>query len=1049
MRLYRAGSKAGRGVSRSARLLSVAGLCSWTALSVGGFGAEAQTIAPTGASDFSAYISDAASPGLLGGVGLLATPTARMLPDGEVVFGTSFQDPFYGAYLTWQALPWLEATARFSDAHGTADDFDRALDLKIRLYEGGSFPSVAIGFRDALGHGPFAGEYLVFSKAFGKFDVSAGVGWGYLGSRDSLGNPLSRITGRTRDRHSGGVPQLRNYFSGDFGVFGGIAYVTPVQGLSLKLEYDGGDPRGLPLDEPARGGFPLNIGVDYRPLSWVHVSAGLLRGNALGLSLALRFNPEQLVPAQKRFDPAPIAVAVSPQPDPDQGAQTIDAVMLAKLAASPNVALSNGLPAETVMRVTRALYFAGLDEPLIDVNATGTLTVTLSLAPGLEARQALLAAEVTFANLPPGYDAILIRNRLGSEAGGAGQRFTRDMVASFTRADASFNDLLQSGGVRGVTLRGGDVEASVNGSEGTAASAAVALSGLVPEDGKVTVETADSLTRAAAADLTVVRQQSQIASLFEKAGLRLRSLDIKGRAAVITADLTRDMGADRLQRAATQARAILGASVDAVELTAYRSDRAVAVVTAPKKPPEKDILPSGYRANPFADAKHPVLKHTAFFGYVAASAPPPAAVPPVPEPLPPLDKPQRLAPLTTAEASDIFDRARDEGLRPVAARLDGRTATLAFANDRYGQPAKAIGRAARALSAGQPLDVDWFELVTVEDGVEAGRLRFLRRDFERAANGLGSPEEVWIHTEFSRAQADFPESRDWRLAKDGWYGFRWAVYPEVVQHFGSGADGYRVGLYGNASASLDLLRHVKLTATLSRELGGTLDEINGRPAGAGPVVRSDIARYAADGRTALRDARVDYTAQPLNDVYLRLSAGYFERMYGGVGAELLYVPQASRFAFGLDLNHVKKRGYDQKFGFADYAVTTGQATLYHTWSRYGLDTRLSVGRYLAGDWGATLDVSRLFENGVRFGAWATVTDMSNARYGGDAPAKGLYLSVPLDLVLPWSMRRDFGLAFRALNRDGGQTLDKGPGLYDLLRDGARPSLEADWRNLLY
>ena len=50
-----------------------------------------------------------------GGVGLMMTRTARFGADGEFAIGFSEIDPYRRYFITVQALPWLEATFRYSD----------------------------------------------------------------------------------------------------------------------------------------------------------------------------------------------------------------------------------------------------------------------------------------------------------------------------------------------------------------------------------------------------------------------------------------------------------------------------------------------------------------------------------------------------------------------------------------------------------------------------------------------------------------------------------------------------------------------------------------------------------------------------------------------------------------------------------------------------------------------------------------------------------------------------------------------------------------------
>ena len=207
-----------------------------------------------------------------GGIGLLQTRTARFAPDGQFEIGASFVNPYRRYYMTWQILPWLEATFRYTDTtnipiagapfpqsqgtffkdilnlRGGGTYLDRGADIKIRLWHEGSWlPQVAVGLQDAIGTGLFSGEYLVASKRYYDFDFTMGIGWGYLGSRDVLPNPLRFISGHFRTRNAsvgeGGKFLFGNYFAGRrIGLFGGVEYHTPIKGLTLKLEYNGADP---------------------------------------------------------------------------------------------------------------------------------------------------------------------------------------------------------------------------------------------------------------------------------------------------------------------------------------------------------------------------------------------------------------------------------------------------------------------------------------------------------------------------------------------------------------------------------------------------------------------------------------------------------------------------------------------------------------------------------------------------------------------------------------------------------------------------------------
>ena len=98
-------------------------------------------------------------------------------------------------------------------------------------------------------------------------------------------------------------------------------------------------------------------------------------------------------------------------------------------------------------------------------------------------------------------------------------------------------------------------------------------------------------------------------------------------------------------------------------------------------------------------------------------------------------------------------------------------------------------------------------------------------------------------------------------------------------------------------------------------------------------------------------------------------------MFSGYGSEVVYRPFDAPWALGIDVNRVWRRAFDSFAGRQDYAVTTGHLSGSYAVPYADLIIRASVGRYLAGDTGATLDLSRRFTNGFTVGVWATKTDV--------------------------------------------------------------------------
>lgn len=207
-----------------------------------------------------------------------------------------------------------------------------------------------------------------------------------------------------------------------------------------------------------------------------------------------------------------------------------------------------------------------------------------------------------------------------------------------------------------------------------------------------------------------------------------------------------------------------------------------------------------------------------------------------------------------------------------------------------------------------------------------------------------------------------------------------------------------------------------------------------------PKVRSDLRRYVTTSRATLPNLQATRVDDWGGGWFSSAYAGYLEPMFAGAGGEVLVQPWGSRWALGIDVNRVQQRAFDQGLQLRDYAVNTGHLSAYLNTGVRGIEAKVSVGRYLATDWGATLDLSRRFNNGVAMGFWATKTNVSAAQFGEGSFDKGFYVSIPFDAMLPMRTPGSAQLVWSPLTRDGGARLNRRYPLYDLLRG----RIAGDW-----
>ena len=86
---------------------------------------------------------------------------------------------------------------------------------------------------------------------------------------------------------------------------------------------------------------------------------------------------------------------------------------------------------------------------------------------------------------------------------------------------------------------------------------------------------------------------------------------------------------------------------------------------------------------------------------------------------------------------------------------------------------------------------------------------------------------------------------------------------------------------------------------------------------------------------------------------------------------------------------------------------------------------LSGGRYLAKDSGVTVNLSKSFNSGFILGFYATKTDISFEEFGEGSFDKGIYFSIPLDLVSKSYQKGNAKFLWKNLTRDGGARLNGG------------------------
>lgn len=403
----------------------------------------------------------------------------------------------------------------------------------------------------------------------------------------------------------------------------------------------------------------------------------------------------------------------------------------------------------------------------------------------------------------------------------------------------------------------------------------------------------------------------------------------------------------------------------------------------------------------------------------------------------------------------LGDALAKEGQTLESMVLTANRAEVRIRNNRYIQQAEAVGRTARLMTRALPPSVETLVVTSVESGMPTSSVTMRRSDVERLENTeAGQIANAAVLTDADPRPAGLVRSPG--IAPR----FQWSIRPYVTTGLFDPDEPLRYEIGAAASASYEITPGLTVKGTVRQRVFGNADQdapgdltvdeylaLTDEQIAAGNNgvyrVRSDGRMYSGNDSPRIPELTLNWNARPTSTVYSRVTVGLLENMYGGVSAEVLWKPVNSRLALGAEVNRVKKRDYRDNFEFLDYETTTGHVSAYYEFGG-GFVGQLDVGKYLAGDNGATVTLTREFANGWAVGAFATKTDLSAEEFGEGSFDKGITIRAPLAWAIGTPSKRTVGGTLSSLNRDGGQRVRVDGRLYDTIRDSHSTKMYDGW-----
>ena len=394
----------------------------------------------------------------------------------------------------------------------------------------------------------------------------------------------------------------------------------------------------------------------------------------------------------------------------------------------------------------------------------------------------------------------------------------------------------------------------------------------------------------------------------------------------------------------------------------------------------------------------------------------------------------------SAAAAPLAQRLKAQGITLLDLGQSGSRASVKIDNARFDQTAQAVGRTARVLANTLDPSVRTFDITLVNRGTPQTTVTIRRDDLEELEYDLEGPWRSLARAEFADAFAIGQGD-----ALDGVYPrFAYRIGPYAAVSLFDPTDPVRYDLGVQLNASFEPRPGLIFSGQLRQPITGTIDEATVRSDSVLPRVRSDAVLYAIESDLEINHLTAEYFFRPGENLFGRVSVGYLEAMFGGVSGELLWYPVNSRLALGVELNYARQRDFDMLFGFQDYDVLTGHASAYYEMGN-GYHAQVDVGRYLAGDWGATFTLDREFKNGVRIGGFFTLTDVPPEDFGEGSFDKGIRISIPTSWVTGQPGQGTFiNQTIRPVTRDGGARLEVRNRLYGVTRPYRANSIADGW-----
>ncbi|MCR9672190.1 YjbH domain-containing protein [Vibrio alginolyticus] len=401
-------------------------------------------------------------------------------------------------------------------------------------------------------------------------------------------------------------------------------------------------------------------------------------------------------------------------------------------------------------------------------------------------------------------------------------------------------------------------------------------------------------------------------------------------------------------------------------------------------------------------------------------------------------QPEQLSDVDWERVTEELDKIA--GYQNTQLYVEDNTVSVVGEQKKYRDRNEAHEKAAAVLYNKMPSSIDTYTINERSGGL-IGDQTAISKDKYR-----GFAEVNYINPSIEDATSKENGKPQGNPIYDGFERFDYGFSPQLVQTLGAAETFYFFSIGLKGEASYWLTEHLEVGGALYWDWYNNYDKFNyvTPPDGTTiPRVRTMFRAYRDEYPVTMQNLQLTWFQEYSDSMDQQFYAGYLESMFAGVGTEFLYRPKDANWAIGADVNLVSQRDPQSHFGVYDekwqYVPEYGDpfqvidkgftgfvsAYYYPQWDFLSnLMIQVDVGQFLGGDVGTQINVAKQFDSGVIAGAYASFTNLTAEEFGEGSFTKGLYISIPYDImtVKPSNNRANF--SWQPITRDGGQKLNR-------------------------